>query len=301
MSCISIISHNPAEKLPSFCESSRVDTIDLQSRLLKRLGRQRAERYLFNLTKLLTLKLTKHDFDRLCYSTIGKENIALHNLLIKSIIQNACKFLDPHVTSKQTTTGNSRIGTCKLSTDKFGNAFLDAPKRITKKRIQLRPGGKTPNGGFIEVGSVEDGEEVEQVRGYSSPCVQSQSPIRAPLGVPKYIPRVQYSVLNLFGSELPDTHSLYRELGKRLAAHGISLSEDCANLLNVSLDVFLRRLIRASTELARARHNRSELVNSMNYSVSLLDFKVAVESNPELLGPNWSLWLEKLSNYTLVE
>lgn len=301
MSCISIISHNPDEKLRSFCESSRADTIEIKSRLFKRLGRRRAERYLFNLTKLLTLKLTKHEFDKLSYGTIGKENIALHNLFIKSIIGNACKFPDPHDKSKQTATSNSRIGNGKLSTDKIGNAFLDAPKRITEKRIQLRPGGKVPNGGFVEVGSVEDGEEVEQMRGYSSPCVQSRSPIRAPLGVPKHLPGGHFSVLKLFGSELPDTHNLYRELEKRFATHQIKLSEDCANLLNISLDLFLKRLVRAGTELARARHNRFGLVNSMNHSASLEDFKVAFESNPELLGANWPLWLEKMSNYALEE
>jgi Transcriptional regulator of RNA polII, SAGA, subunit len=299
MSCISVISHNPDGKFPYFCESSRVDTIELKSRLFKRLGRQRSERYLINLTKLFTLKLTKHEFDKLSYSTIGKENIALHNLFIKSIIGNACKFLDPHAKSKKTATGNSRISNYKLSTDKFGNAFVDAPKRVTEKRIQLRPSGKQPNDGFIEVGSVEDGEEVEQVRGYRSPCVQSRSPIRAPLGIPKHIPGGHFSVLKRFGSELPDTHSLHQELVKRLATHQISLSEGCANLLNISLDVFLKRLVRAGTELARARHDRFDLANSMNYSASLHDFKVAFESQPELLGANWPLWLEKMSNYIL--
>ncbi|KAJ3677856.1 hypothetical protein LUZ61_021360 [Rhynchospora tenuis] len=301
MSCVSIISHNPDEKFPSFYESPRVDTVELKSRLFKRLGRQRAERYLSNLTKLLTLKLTKHQFDMLCYSTIGKENIALHNLFIKSIIGNACKFLGQPVANKQTATGNSRTGNDKLSVDKFGNAFLGAPKRITERRVKLRPSGKVPNGGFPEVASVEDGEEVEQVRGSSSPCVQSRSPIRAPLSVPKHIPGGYFSVLNLFGSELPDTHSLCRELGKRLATRGFGLSDDCANLLNISLDIFLKRLVRAGTELARARHSRFDLVSSMNYSASLQDFRVAFESKPELLGANWPLWLEKMSNYTVEE
>ncbi|KAJ4788129.1 hypothetical protein LUZ62_039375 [Rhynchospora pubera] len=301
MSCVSIISHNPEERFPSFYESPRVDTVELKSRLFKRLGRQRAERYLSNLTKLLTLKLTKNQFDKLCYSTIGKENIALHNLFIKSIIRNACKFLGQHVANKQTATGNSRTGNGKLPVDKFGNAFLGAPKRITEKRVKLRPSGKAPNGGFPEVGSVEDGEEVEQVRGSSSPCVQSRSPIRAPLGVPKRIPGGYFSVLNLFGSELPDTRSLSRELGKRLATRGIVISDDCANLLNISLDIFLKRLVREGTELAQARHGRFDLLSSMNYSASLQDFRVAFESKPELLGANWPLWLEKMSNYTVEE
>jgi hypothetical protein len=115
------------------------------------------------------------------------------------------------------------------------------------------------------------------------------------------------------------------------AAHGLDgVSMDSANLLNSSLDAYLKRLIKSCTELINRRRgcdltknnsqeNRSEgkLVNGFlpghrfqvqssnrilggmqeqrsHFLISLLDLKVSMELNPQQLGEDWPLLLEKI-------
>ncbi|XP_008780915.2 uncharacterized protein LOC103700816 [Phoenix dactylifera] len=349
--------------MPSYRQFSRVDTMELKSQLFKKLGRQKAEKYFYNLKRLLNLKLSKLEFDKLCYSTIGKENIALHNMLIRSILGNACLALGPP--SKETVTGNSR--TSKLSS--FGDTFPTSPRRgrsissrdrrCSDRPSPLGPYGKMPPGhmqevtnscdlqrsreqqsapelisigskALLEVASVEDGEEVEQVR--ASPSIQSRSPVRAPLGIPRTagaLPHKTFRSGSVAGfhlsksydpescrgsSVLPDTRSLKKQLEHRLELEGLGLSVDCTNLLNNGLDAFLKRLIKPCMDLARGRcSNRwtgqadrrifpgingvlqEEQVQGSNpcYFASLLDFQVAMELNPRLLGVDWPVQLEK--------
>ncbi|CAL9097427.1 unnamed protein product [Musa acuminata var. zebrina] len=340
---------------------SRIDTAELKSQLFKKLGRQKAERYFYNLKRLLSLKLSKLAFEKLCYGIIGKENLALHNLFIRSILSNACLALAPP--SRETITGNSR--TSKMSS--FGETFPTSPRRgrsinsrdrrLGDRASLLGPYGKIPPGHVQEVtnscdlqrsreqqsapelisigskalASVEDGEEVEQFR--HSPSVQSRSPLRPPLGIPMAagdLPRKSYR--SGFASsfrhvqsnmivgchrtfQLPDTRTLMGWLERKLEAEGFGLSIDCANVLNHGLDALLRRLIKPCIDLARARHSSIRMTrangnifpntkglwqldqvqtsNESSHS-SLLDFRLAMESNPELLGGDWPQQLEKI-------
>jgi hypothetical protein len=105
---------------------------------------------------------------------------------------------------------------------------------------------------------------------------------------------------------------------------GVSL--DCANLLNYGTDLFLKRLIGSCIQLVRARsqhdrinqmalkqqlsrklingaqlqnqvHGRSANTCPQISSISLQDFKAQSELNPQLLGVNSSLLLEKMNSY----
>ncbi|XP_073006334.1 uncharacterized protein [Typha latifolia] len=358
--------------MPSCRQFTPVDLVELKSQLFKKLGRQKAEKYFYYLKRLMSLKLSKLEFDKLCYSTIGKENIALHNLFIRSILANACFGVGPP--SKQTATGHSR--TSKISSGQLGDAFPASPRRgrsITSRHRKigdrpspLGPNGKVPPGPMqevtnscdmqrsrdqqsapelisigskapLEVASVEDGEEVEQVRG--SPCVQSRSPIRAPLGIPKFVgalPRKPTRCDSAAGfhllrssvpqsccstSELPDSRSLCKQLERKFEAEGLGVSLECANVLNFGLDAFLRRLIRPCMDLGKARctNRRTPRANGMImggmngvlqdrhvglnqcYHASLQDFQVAMESKPQLLGGDWPVQLEKISLRSLEE
>ncbi|XP_008792669.1 uncharacterized protein LOC103709216 [Phoenix dactylifera] len=357
--------------MPSYKQFSRIDTMELKSQLFKKLGRQKAEKYFYNLKRLLHLKLSKLQFDKLCYSTIGKENVAIHNMFIRSILGNACLALGPP--SKETVTGNSR--TSKLSS--FRDTFPTSPQRgrsistrdhrFSDRPKPLGPYAKMPprhvqevtnscdlqrsheqqsarelisigSKALLEVASVEDGEEVEQAR--ASPSVQSRSPVRSPLGIPKTagaLPRKTFSsgfaagfhLSNSYvpeschsSSELTDTRSLRKQLEHKLKVEGFGLSVDCTNLLNNGLDAFLKRLIKPCMDLARARCSNRRIsqtngrifpgINGMwqeeqvqgsnqRYYVSLLDFWVAMELNPQLLGGDWPVQLEKTCSHLLEE
>lgn len=172
--------------------------------------------------------------------------------------------------------------------------------------------------------SVEDGEEVEQAAG--SPSIYSRSPVTAPLGLPQNAKRtrkllfrgsasVLYSETCLNDGELPDTSSLKKRLEQKLEMEGLKMSSDYADLLNCSLDVFLKRLIKPCLELSGSRSGDKRIegghiravpgLNGMwpvRYvekvsrpsSASILDFRVAMELNPKVLGEDWPTKLEKV-------
>ncbi|KAL5756709.1 hypothetical protein ACOSQ2_021455 [Xanthoceras sorbifolium] len=73
----------------------RINLAELKAQLVKRLGPERSKLYFFYLNKLLSLELSKVEFNKFCLRIIGRENLKLHNKLIHSILKNACeaKFL----------------------------------------------------------------------------------------------------------------------------------------------------------------------------------------------------------------
>ncbi|KAG0464968.1 hypothetical protein HPP92_019132 [Vanilla planifolia] len=188
---------------------------------------------------------------------------------------------------------------------------------------------------LLEVASVEDGEEVEQVR--ASPSVQSRSPIRAPLGIGRNDRGHSYrdshssfaSVQRSAKFEvpeycqnsyvLPDLVSLQKRLERKLETQGLSLSVDYVNLLGNALDAQLKRIIKPCLELAKSRCDLSRksgnFGHGMNgswneedmqkssfcHAASLTDFKVAMQSNPYLLGVDWPVQLEKICTYVSME
>lgn len=155
----------------------------------------------------------------------------------------------------------------------------------------------------IEVNSVEDGEEVDQAA--LSPGIHSRSPVTPPLGIP-WNGKVNRKVLSSLASPechvetchgdgcLPDTSSLRRRLEQKLEKEGLQISLDCVNLLNNGLDVFLKGLIKPSLELANSRLGNKHR-SQMSTPVSMLDFRTAMELNPQILGEDWPMQLEKVS------
>ncbi|KAI6701454.1 hypothetical protein NL676_015778 [Syzygium grande] len=184
-------------------------------------------------------------------------------------------------------------------------------------------GSKPP----AEIASVEDGEEVEQLAG--SPGVQSRSPVTAPLGISVNFGGTGKSIFNtsphgrynaetcLNRSELPDTSSLRSIMERKLEMEGIKVSVNCANLLNNAVDAYLKRLIGPCISLAGSKHGyqhsgrwddrivncrsgmgpgRSVQSPAKSVCASVLDLRSAMELNPEILGENWSVQLEKISS-----
>ncbi|KAL3617668.1 hypothetical protein CASFOL_037989 [Castilleja foliolosa] len=160
---------------------------------------------------------------------------------------------------------------------------------------------------------------VEEIKESSLP----RSPIRAPLGVPlcpassaaRQAPSFIGSVFN--DGFLSDSVSLRERMEQIALTQGIEgVSLDSANLLNHGLDSYMKRLIRSCIELVGSRHGNNnnmnkhhvKLVNgvkpgyqnlgvkerSNNCSISLQDFRVAMEMNPQKLGEDWPLLLEKI-------
>ncbi|WOL13477.1 hypothetical protein Cni_G22247 [Canna indica] len=137
---------------------------------------------------------------------------------------------------------------------------------------------------------------------------------------------------NHYCGELCDTEALKRRMEKAAEVNGLEgITLDCANLLNNGLDAYLKRLIKSCVESSgqRAGHDQTKhpvlrqqaqakpinglwpqehmhgqsCVGSSNNmprlktcsQISLQAFRVAMELNPQQLGEDWPLLLEKIS------
>ncbi|CAA0361777.1 putative transcriptional coactivator Hfi1/Transcriptional adapter 1 [Arabidopsis thaliana] len=277
---------------------SRLNTLEIKALIYQKIGHQRADTYFDQLGKFLTSRISKSEFDKLCSKTVGRENISLHNRLVRSILKNAsvAKSPPPRYPKKSL----------------YGDpAFPPSPRKCRSRKFRDRPSPLGPLGKPqsltttndesmskaqrlpMEVVSVEDGEEVEQMTG--SPSVQSRSPLTAPLGVSFHLKsKARFSTYNGINretcqssGELPDMITLRARLEKKLEMEGIKLSMDSANLLNRGLNAYMRRLIEPCLSLASQQKRAVS-------NVSMLDFHAAMEVNPRVLGEEWPIQLEKI-------
>ncbi|XP_039024128.1 uncharacterized protein LOC120156930 [Hibiscus syriacus] len=76
-------------------QGSRINLGDLKAQIVKKIGAERSKRYFYNLSRFLSQKLSKSEFDKSCYRLLGRENLPLHNQLIRSILKNACQAKTP--------------------------------------------------------------------------------------------------------------------------------------------------------------------------------------------------------------
>lgn len=339
---------------------SRIDTLGLKALIVRKVGHQRADKYFDQLRRLLSLKISKSEFDKVCVMIIGRENIPLHNRLIRAVLKNACLAKVPPVR------GSARVGSPSNAKDSnglqrgsvqtlYGDAFPPSLPRIGSlaardRRFKGRQNALGPRGkpqfdlaseelihktleqqsatelnslGSRPPVSVEEGEEVEQMAG--SPSIQSRSPVTAPLGISMNFGRRRNSNVSYCNKDypetchsngdLPDTRSLRSRLEQKLEKEGLTVTTDCVNLLNNALDSYLKRLIEPCLDLAGSRsgneHPRQQnrqLVTSLNAllpgrsmqtatrsaGTSVLDFRLAMELNPQVLGPDWPIQLEKI-------
>ncbi|KAI5012871.1 hypothetical protein ZWY2020_025137 [Hordeum vulgare] len=63
--------------------------------IVKTIGPERAKKYFQHLERFLSSKLSKNEFDKLCLVALGRENLPLHNHLIRSILFNASAASGP--------------------------------------------------------------------------------------------------------------------------------------------------------------------------------------------------------------
>ncbi|CAA0807460.1 Unknown protein [Striga hermonthica] len=324
---------------------TRIDTLEIKEHIFRKVGPQRAEKYFDQLKRFFAMKLSKAEFDRSCIRAIGRENLPLHNKLIRSILQNACRAKVP----PQKPEKPEKLSSINRLQSLYGNRkFRDRPS-------PLGPLGKSPSLTCEEtftrtqeqqsatelhsIGSrppvLEEGEEVEQLN--ESLNFRRWGLITAPIGVSvssgedrnNDVPcgftfdDLREKCENSGG--LPDTGSLRSRLQKKLASEGVGISLECVNLLNNGLDAFLKRLIEPCVGIAGSgvvgscilggqyscnkNFNNSQVMPGFNggkfvgrpskqTNVSMLDFRVAMESNPRVLGEDWPLQLEKIYHYS---
>ncbi|RWW72646.1 hypothetical protein BHE74_00019534 [Ensete ventricosum] len=402
---------------------SRINLSVLKSQIAKQLGTNRAQCYFSYLNGLLSQKLSKSEFNKLCFVTLGPENLPLHNQLIGSILRNACqaKTLPPinHEKGVQNPVKASLKKKSRLGHDGFNSSQTPTSLPISSngRNLPLSPCRVTvgsqnwhfkdhqsppePHGTaeiasdqsvvtYDEVVSRENGdlsssnlkrlqhqqgdpmEQLAKRPRLAKPLLHDQGsvhgkdlvvksyvedrdildhwecyrePLRAPLGIPFcsasiggerrcLLPRAGVCSdgfgISYHSGELCNTEMLKKQMEKMAEAHGLGgVTMDCVNLLNNSLDTYLKRLIRSCVELVRARTGHELIKQTVSRlqsytkpiagtwvgnniptqiggllegshelknccSISMQDFMVAMELNPQQLGEDWPLLLEKI-------
>ncbi|XP_068648445.1 uncharacterized protein [Aristolochia californica] len=143
---------------PPSQQTSRINLADLKSQIVKKLGPDRANRYFTYLNRLLNQKLGKSDFDKWCYLTLGRENLHLHNQLIRSILKNAChgtvppplpqKDVLPSVGKREE--GYAQSGSAAAIIWSNGDVLPLSPRKLRTgfrdRRVKDRPSPLGPNG-----------------------------------------------------------------------------------------------------------------------------------------------------------
>ncbi|CAL5350406.1 unnamed protein product [Camellia sinensis] len=76
-------------------QNSRIDVAELKAQIVKKIGPERSKRYFYYLNRFLNQKLSKVEFDMLCFRIFGRENVQLHNQFIRSILENSCHAKTP--------------------------------------------------------------------------------------------------------------------------------------------------------------------------------------------------------------
>ncbi|EYU21786.1 hypothetical protein ABFS82_09G079500 [Erythranthe guttata] len=187
--------------------------------------------------------------------------------------------------------------------------------------------------GLAPVHSKDQTESV--VRNDVEKTASARSPLVAPLGVPFGHISIGGARRGLAPASsgkfvredaLLDSGTLREQIEQIAVKQGLEgVSADCANILNHGLDSYLKGLIRSCIGLVGAKNNaheqnpRTKLINGVkpghhyqiqnsevreqkvNRAISLQDFRVAMEMNPQQLGEDWPLLLEKICTHAFEE
>ncbi|XVF35745.1 hypothetical protein REPUB_Repub18cG0172700 [Reevesia pubescens] len=94
-------------------QGSRINLGELKAQIVKKIGAERSKWYFYNLSRFLSQKLSKSEFDKSCYRFLGRENLSLHNQLIRSILKNACQAKTPPSIHAEVGPAKSLIQTVK--------------------------------------------------------------------------------------------------------------------------------------------------------------------------------------------
>uniref|UniRef100_A0A1J3CJM9 Transcriptional adapter 1 n=1 Tax=Noccaea caerulescens TaxID=107243 RepID=A0A1J3CJM9_NOCCA len=346
-------------------QDPRIDLAEMKLHIVKKIGAERCRRYFYYLGRFLSQKLTKSEFDKSCHRLLGRENLALHNKLIRSILRNASMAKSPPAVHKSGHPDRSVVlgqddGSLVPNHNRndpvWSNGVLpkvrpgNCDRAMRDRLTPLGPNGKVEtllhqplcredrntvnnngdlgplayqrSGRYADKGqvaaSVSREDEAHEERG--GRLILSKSPVIAPLGIPfcsrRTVPvsTTAADFISCYDSGgLSETEMLRKRMENIAVAQGLGgVSAECSTMLNNILDVYLKKLIKSCVDLAGARSmngvrpsiqtsNQPSYATQEQHSVSLLDFRVAMELNPHQLGEDWPLLRERIFMRSLEE
>lgn len=319
-------------------QDGRTNLGELKGHIVKKIGVERSKRYFYYLSRFLSQKLTKSEFDKTCSKLLGRENISLHNQLIRSILRNATVAKSPpppvHLT-KPVVNGSGSLAPnhCNQNDPVCSNGvrkrkMRDSPVGSNGDVLQQPVCREDRRGDHHRYGAADerDGEFLRPVAKPRIPCKEevatvavrdnddenqeeearvnlSASPLVAPIGIQfcsasgsRRMAHVSTSADVMSCGGLPDTEMLRKRMENIAVAQGLEgVSMECANTLNAMLEVYLKKLLKSCIHLVKQQQGQKNNRRQDEHSVSLLDFRTAMELNPQQLGEDWPTLLERIS------
>ncbi|XP_047313538.1 uncharacterized protein LOC124916816 [Impatiens glandulifera] len=289
--------------MPAPLQYPRVDTLKLKVHIERKLGHEKSDKYFLLLKQYLTCKLSKSEFDCLCIRVIGRDNICIHNHFVQAILRNT---IVAESSPKGIRSGLNLQSFCR-------DAFPLSPRKgrtpnLRDRKFRHRFSPLNPHG-KSHIAICEDSvskfkkqRNVNVTVTVTDMLSERSRVIRAPFGISikgKQMKRKRKKKKILHGGSelLPDSISLKARLEEHLVMEGFTISMDCVNLLNCGLDVYLKRLILPSLELASSQMSTTMKLKRPIFA-SLLDFQVALEANPKILGEDWPVQLERICSHS---
>ncbi|KAE9588975.1 hypothetical protein Lal_00012574 [Lupinus albus] len=148
-------------------QSSRIDLGELKAHIAKKLGSDKAKLYFYYVNRFLSQRLSKTEYDKLCYRVLGRENIPLHNHFIRAVLKNVClaKIPPPQVQPSDPPKSGSHVNDISPGREdgnehnvaNFQNqpvwsnrVFLVSPRKarsgMRDRKLKDRPSPLGPNG-----------------------------------------------------------------------------------------------------------------------------------------------------------
>ncbi|XP_055825427.1 uncharacterized protein LOC129893981 [Solanum dulcamara] len=118
-------------------QHSRINLAELKAQIVRKLGPERSKQYFYYLNRLLSLKISKVEFNKLCLRILGRENITLHNQFIRSILRNACSAKVPPPTHE---TDVLKPGAAVGSNDPPSDAIEQNGSHVSSSQASSQPG-----------------------------------------------------------------------------------------------------------------------------------------------------------------
>ncbi|KAL4302915.1 hypothetical protein GQ457_10G000150 [Hibiscus cannabinus] len=174
-------------------QGSRIDLAELKAQIVNKVGAEMSKRYFYNLTRFLSQKLSKTEFDKSCHHILGRENLPLHNQLIRSILKNACqakapppvKSLVQTVKSSPAREDEHQQAGAHPNMDMWSNGVfpVSSPRKVRSgirdRKLRDRPSPLGPNGKIVvlhqSVGKEDNGIKLGMENGHLTPYDHQRS------------------------------------------------------------------------------------------------------------------------------
>ncbi|KAK6795617.1 hypothetical protein RDI58_009071 [Solanum bulbocastanum] len=118
-------------------QHSRINVAELKAQIVRKLGPERSKQYFYYLNRLLSLKISKVEYNKLCLRILGRENITLHNQFIRSILRNACSAKVPPPTHE---TDVSMPGAAVGTNEPLSDAYEQNGSHVSSSQASSQPG-----------------------------------------------------------------------------------------------------------------------------------------------------------------